>query len=252
MLINVLVIVLKVFWIEVALFWRDIVTPYRIQNGEYQVQDSLHQERFHSDYGFFVYWWYAAKPYFVFFVTPSVRSLSLHRSFFMLLPLLLVPLTFISNLLLGGITILSESLMTDSAQGPHVSTFWKICVDKTLWRDNSKIILDFSGSSTWRRNTGHMQIFLESSPHEYTLTQTLPMQEKFWWHGNICLHLKGNMLGLSAWRCQLAGGCLTCGEFWPLMKFDFSHYWPLARELLLRECYDFHIPLIWLSGISAT
>nr|XP_048286176.1 interleukin-1 receptor-like 1 [Myodes glareolus]XP_048286178.1 interleukin-1 receptor-like 1 [Myodes glareolus] len=32
MLINVLVIVLKVFWIEVALFWRDIVTPYRIQN----------------------------------------------------------------------------------------------------------------------------------------------------------------------------------------------------------------------------
>lgn len=119
MLINVLVIVLKVFWIEVALFWRDIVTPYRIQNGEYQVQDSLHQERFHSDYGFFVYWWYAAKPYFVFFVTSSVRSLSLHRSFSMLLPLLLVPLTFISNLLLGGITILSESLMTDSAQGPH-------------------------------------------------------------------------------------------------------------------------------------
>lgn len=54
MLINVLVIVLKVFWIEVALFWRDIVTPYRIQNGEYQVQDSLHQERFHSDYGVFL------------------------------------------------------------------------------------------------------------------------------------------------------------------------------------------------------
>lgn len=69
--------------------------------------------------GFFVYWCYAVKPYFVFFVTPSVRSLSLHRSFSMLLPLLLVPLTFISNLLLGGITILSESLMTDSAQGPH-------------------------------------------------------------------------------------------------------------------------------------
>ncbi|EGV92289.1 Interleukin-1 receptor-like 1 [Cricetulus griseus] len=32
MLINVLMIVLKVFWIEVALFWRDIVTPYRTQN----------------------------------------------------------------------------------------------------------------------------------------------------------------------------------------------------------------------------
>ncbi|KAL1771711.1 interleukin-1 receptor-like 1 isoform X1 [Sigmodon hispidus] len=31
-LINVLVIVLKVFWIEVALFWRDTVTPYRTQN----------------------------------------------------------------------------------------------------------------------------------------------------------------------------------------------------------------------------
>lgn len=97
--------------------------------------------------GFFGYWWYAVKPYFVFFVTPSVRSLSLHRSFSMLLPLLLVPLTFISNLLLGGITILSESLMTDSAQGPHVSTFWKICVDKTLWRDNSKIILDFQAQA---------------------------------------------------------------------------------------------------------
>lgn len=119
MLINVLVIVLKVFWIEVALFWRDIVTPYRIQNGEYQVQDFLHKERFHNDYGFFVYWCYAAKLYFIFLVTPSVRYLSLHRSFFMLLPLLLVPLTFISNLLLGGIAILSESLMTDSAQGPH-------------------------------------------------------------------------------------------------------------------------------------
>ncbi|XP_052049119.1 interleukin-1 receptor-like 1 isoform X1 [Apodemus sylvaticus] len=32
MFINVLVIVLKVFWIEVALFWRDIVTPYKTQN----------------------------------------------------------------------------------------------------------------------------------------------------------------------------------------------------------------------------
>lgn len=35
MFINVLVIVLKVFWIEVALFWRDIVTPYKTRNGEY-------------------------------------------------------------------------------------------------------------------------------------------------------------------------------------------------------------------------
>lgn len=32
MFINVLVIVLKVFWIEVALFWRDIMTPYKTQN----------------------------------------------------------------------------------------------------------------------------------------------------------------------------------------------------------------------------
>ncbi|KAH0503985.1 Interleukin-1 receptor-like 1 [Microtus ochrogaster] len=32
MFISVLVIALKVFWIEVALFWRDIVTPYKIQN----------------------------------------------------------------------------------------------------------------------------------------------------------------------------------------------------------------------------
>ncbi|XP_028631224.1 interleukin-1 receptor-like 1 isoform X1 [Grammomys surdaster] len=32
MFINVLVIVLKVFWIEVALFWRDIVTPYKTWN----------------------------------------------------------------------------------------------------------------------------------------------------------------------------------------------------------------------------
>uniref|UniRef100_A0A8C6I2H0 Interleukin-1 receptor-like 1 n=1 Tax=Mus spicilegus TaxID=10103 RepID=A0A8C6I2H0_MUSSI len=32
MFINVLVIVLKVFWIEVALFWRGIVTPYKTRN----------------------------------------------------------------------------------------------------------------------------------------------------------------------------------------------------------------------------
>ncbi|XP_051008611.1 interleukin-1 receptor-like 1 [Acomys russatus] len=32
MLVSVLVIVLKVFWIEVALCWRDIVTPYKTQN----------------------------------------------------------------------------------------------------------------------------------------------------------------------------------------------------------------------------
>ncbi|XP_031224690.1 interleukin-1 receptor-like 1 isoform X2 [Mastomys coucha] len=32
MFINVLVIVLKVFWIEVALFWRDIVTPYKTRD----------------------------------------------------------------------------------------------------------------------------------------------------------------------------------------------------------------------------
>uniref|UniRef100_A0A8C6RS41 Interleukin-1 receptor-like 1 n=1 Tax=Nannospalax galili TaxID=1026970 RepID=A0A8C6RS41_NANGA len=30
--VNVLVIVLKVFWIEIALLWRDIVTPYKARN----------------------------------------------------------------------------------------------------------------------------------------------------------------------------------------------------------------------------
>lgn len=57
-------------------------------------------------------------PIFISCVTSSVRSLSLHRSFSMLLLLLLLLLTFISNLLPRGITILSESLITDSAQGP--------------------------------------------------------------------------------------------------------------------------------------
>ncbi|XP_021517647.1 interleukin-1 receptor-like 1 isoform X2 [Meriones unguiculatus] len=32
MLVNVLVIFLKVFWIEAVLFWRDMVTPYKTQN----------------------------------------------------------------------------------------------------------------------------------------------------------------------------------------------------------------------------
>lgn len=44
MLVNVLAIVLKVFWIEAALFWRDMVTPYKTQNGERPLQGSFKRE----------------------------------------------------------------------------------------------------------------------------------------------------------------------------------------------------------------
>lgn len=69
--------------------------------------------------GFFVYWYYAANPYFRFLCNLLSEIFESTRTFSMFLLLLLVLLIFISNLLLGGITILSESLITDSAQGPN-------------------------------------------------------------------------------------------------------------------------------------
>lgn len=37
LLINVMIIMLKVFWIEVILLWRDIARPYKTRNGKWQV-----------------------------------------------------------------------------------------------------------------------------------------------------------------------------------------------------------------------
>lgn len=40
MLINIMMIMLKVFWIEVILLWRDIARPYKARNGKWQVSSS--------------------------------------------------------------------------------------------------------------------------------------------------------------------------------------------------------------------
>lgn len=45
MLINVLVIFLKVFWIEVILLWRDIARPYKTRNGKRQVSSFTPKEK---------------------------------------------------------------------------------------------------------------------------------------------------------------------------------------------------------------
>lgn len=41
MLVYVMMIMLKVFWIELILLWRDIARPYKARNGEWQVLSSL-------------------------------------------------------------------------------------------------------------------------------------------------------------------------------------------------------------------
>lgn len=45
MLISVMVITLKVFWIEVILLWRDIVRPYKTRNGKWQVSHFSSKEK---------------------------------------------------------------------------------------------------------------------------------------------------------------------------------------------------------------
>ena len=41
LLINVLVIILKAFWIEIILLWRDIARPHKTRNGKWQVSSFL-------------------------------------------------------------------------------------------------------------------------------------------------------------------------------------------------------------------
>lgn len=41
MLVYVMMIMLKVFWIELILLWRDIARPYKARNGEWQILSSL-------------------------------------------------------------------------------------------------------------------------------------------------------------------------------------------------------------------
>lgn len=49
MLINIMMIMLKVFWIEVILLWRDIARPYKARNGKWQVS-FLQKKRYHNGF----------------------------------------------------------------------------------------------------------------------------------------------------------------------------------------------------------
>lgn len=160
-------------------------------------------------------------PVFIAFVTSSMRSLSLHRLYSVLLLSLLVLLAFISNILLGGITILSKPLITESVWGPQrFQCFGKYLLIKLYEMITIKSPLLFRFEQVKKKHQAHANF-----PWILVLwVHTLYMQKECWWNGNIYLYLKVNRLGICGWRHQLAGGCLICGKSRPFMKFYYLHY----------------------------